>query len=90
MELGEVVILIFRQGLWSGNRTEKHLINFHQCRDFDISIYDDPSNQHSPLVIKEYFNTHIPMSTVESTCGFITWYPTDDDIEICQHINIQN
>ena len=24
------------------------------------------------------------------TCGFINWYPTDDKIETCQHINIKN
>ena len=25
---------------------------------------------------------------VGSTCGFINWYPTDDNIETCQHINV--
>ena len=30
------------------------------------------------------------MSMVGYTCGFITWYPTDDEIEKCQHITLSN
>ena len=53
MELREVIILIFGQGLWFGNRMEAD------------------------------FNTHIPMLMVGSTCEFLTWYPTDDEIDTC-------
>ena len=69
---------------------EKFLINPNQFRAFGIPICDDSTNWHMSLVIEVYFNTHIPMLMVGSTCGFITWYPIDDKIEICQHINISN
>ena len=51
MESGEVIILIFGQGLWFGNRMEKTLIKTNQFRDFYITICDDSTNQHSPLGI---------------------------------------
>ena len=78
IESGEFIILIFGQGLWFGNMMEKNLINPNQCLSFGITICDDPTNQHRPLVIEADFNTHIPMSTVVSTCKFITRCPTDD------------
>ena len=61
MELGEVMILIFGQGLWFGNRMEKTLINPNQCRDFGILICDDPTDQHMPLGTEANANTHTPM-----------------------------
>ena len=80
MELGEVIILIFDQGLWFGNRMEKILINPNQCRAFCIKICDNPTNQHRPLGIESDFNTHISMSMVVYICGFINRYPTYDEI----------
>ena len=61
MELRKVIILIFGQGLWFGNRTDKSLINPNQCRYFGIPICDDPTDKHRPLGIEEDFNTHIPI-----------------------------
>ena len=69
---------------------EKTLINPYQFQAFGVPICDDPTNQHIPLVIEADFNTRIPMSVVGSTCGFITWYSTDDEIDTCQHITISN
>ena len=66
MESGEVTILIFGQGLWFGNRSEKTLIKTNQCQAFGIPICDDPTNHHRPLGIEAYFSTHIPMSMVGS------------------------
>ena len=83
MELGEVIIPIFGQGLWFSNRIKKALINPNQCRAFGIPIFDDPTNQHRPLGIEVDFNIHIPMSMVGSICGFITRYPTDDVVQKC-------
>ena len=90
MELGEVIIFIFGQVLWFGNRMDKSLINHNRCQSFGISICYDPINQHSPLATEADFITHTPMSMVVSTCGFITRYPKDDKIETCQQINISN
>ena len=44
MELGEVIIRIFVQGLWFGIRMEKTLINHNQCQAFGIPICDDPTD----------------------------------------------
>ena len=78
------------QGLWFGNMMAKTLINPNQCRDFGIPIYDDLTDQHTPLGIEADFNTHIPMLMVGSTCRNITHYPTDDEIETCQHITVSD
>ena len=83
MELGEVIILIFGQGLWFGNRMEKNLINPNQFRYFGIPICYEPTDQHRPLGIDTDFDTHIPILMMGSKCGFITRYPTDDEIETC-------
>ena len=90
MESGEVIILIFGQELWFGNKMEEFLIIPNQGRAFGIPICDDPTNQHRTLGIEAYFNTHIPMSMVGSTCGFIIWYPIYDKIDTCSHITISN
>ena len=67
---------------------EKTLINPNQCQAFGIPIYDETTDQHSPLGIEADFNTHIPMLMVQSTCGFIIPYHTHEDIEIYRHITI--
>ena len=90
MESWEGMIIIFRQGLWFGNKTEKKLINPNQCQYFGIPLCDNPTNQNMQLGIEAYFNAHFPMSMVGFTCVFITWYSTDDDIDTCRHITISN
>ena len=69
---------------------DKNLLNPNQCQAFDIPICNDSTNQHRPLGDEAYFDTHIPISMVVSTRGFITRYPTYDKIETCQHITISN
>ena len=83
MESGEFIILIFGQGLWFGIRMEKNLINPNKSRPFFTPICDDPTYQNRLLGIQAYFDTHISMSMVGSTCGFINQYPIDYDIETC-------
>ena len=90
MESGEVITLIFGQGLWFGNSTENNLIKLNQYRHFGIQICDEPTSQNTPLVIEADFNTHIIVLMVVSTCGFITRYSTDNKIETCLHITISN
>ena len=80
MESCKFIILIFGQGLWFGNRMKKTLINPNQFRDFGIPIFDDPTDQHMPLGIESDFNTHIPITMMGSTFGFITWYPTYNEV----------
>ena len=83
MEIWEVIVLIFGQGLWFGNRMEKTLTNLNQCQYFGIPICDDPTDKQIPLLIEADLNTHTTMLMLRSTCGFITWYPIDNKIETC-------
>ena len=46
LDTGEVIILVFGQGLWFGNRMEKSLINPNQCSAFGIPVCDDPTDPH--------------------------------------------
>ena len=83
MELEEVIILIFVQGLWFVKSMEGTLINPNQCQYFGIPTCDDPNYYHRSLGIKACFNNHIKMLMVVSKCGFITRYTTYDKIETC-------
>ena len=85
----EVIILIFGQGLWFGNRMI-FFNNTNKFRDFGIKIYDERTDLHRLLGIEADFNTCIPMSMVGSTCGVITLYTTYDKIETCRHITVSD
>ena len=52
LDSGVVVILDFGQGLRSGNRMEKSLINPNQFRKFGTKIYNEPTNPHRKLGIE--------------------------------------
>ena len=80
---GEVVILIFGQGLWFGNRMEKSLINPYQCRSYGVALCDDPTDPNRDLGLEADENTFIPLEMVGSTCGFVTRYPTTEELENC-------
>ena len=51
LETGEVIILIFGQGLWFGNRMEKSLVNPYQCRSYGLQLCDDPTDPHREMGI---------------------------------------
>ena len=84
MESGEVIILIFGQGLWFGNRMEKSLINPYQCRAHGIQLCDDPTDPHREMGI--YGDAFVDLDMVGSTCGFISRYPTNEEMENCRHV----
>ena len=52
LENGELVILLFGQGLWFGNRMYKSLINPYQCRAYGIPLCDDPTDPNRRLGIE--------------------------------------
>ena len=57
LDSGEVVILLFRQGLWFGNRMEKSLINPYQCEWKDGSVSWVPlkdMKESYPVQLTEY------------------------------------
>ena len=52
LDSGEMVILLFGQGLWFGDRMDKSLINPYQCRAYGIPLCDDPTNPSRRLGIE--------------------------------------
>ena len=90
LESGESVVLLFGQGLWFGNRMEKSLINPYQCRAYGIPICDDPTDMNRKLGIKLEGGCFIELSMQGTTCGFLSRYPTDDDLQNCRHISMSD
>ena len=90
LDTGEVIILLFGQGLWFGNRMEKSLINPYQVRAFGIPLCDDPTDLNRQLGIEGNDDCFIRMEMFGSTCGFISRYPTDDEMNTCKHITMSD
>ena len=49
LENGLMVILIFGQSLWFGDRMDKSIINPNQCRHYGIPVYDDPTDKYHEI-----------------------------------------
>ena len=90
MDSGEVLILVLGQGLWFGNRMDKSLINPYQCRAYGIPLCDDPTDPFRCLAIDVDEYTSIPLEMKGTTCGLITRYPTDQEIDNCRHITLSD
>ena len=84
LDSGVVVILDFGQGLRSGNRMEKSLINPNQFRKFGTKIYNEPTNPHRKLGIETSEDLFILMKMGGSLCCLVTRHPTDDELHECQ------
>ena len=65
---------------------DKSLINPYQCRAYGIPLCDDPTDPSRRLGIEPKEDCFIQLYMQGSTCGFLTNYPTDDDLENCRHI----
>jgi hypothetical protein len=52
-DTGEVVILLFNQGLWFGDSLTSSLINPNQCRMHGLEICNDPFDPHRELGITD-------------------------------------
>ena len=89
LETDEVVILEFGQGLWFGNCIKHSLINTNQICYYCVNICDDLTNKYRTLgVEKEPFSS--PMKMDGTTCGFISRYPTYDELETCRHVRLSD
>jgi hypothetical protein len=90
-DTGEVVILIFNQGLWFGNSLTNSLINPNQCRMHGIELCDDPFDIHRKLgfwdPITEY---DIEMDFSNSFVYLTTRAPTLDEIRLHKQIEMTN
>ncbi len=85
-ENGEVVILIFGQGLWFGNRMDRSLINPYQCRAYGIGLCDDPTDPNGRTLGIESEDENIPLTMKGTTCGLMSRYPTDIEMEERKHM----
>ena len=88
LETREMFVLLFGQGLWFGNRMDKSLINSHQCRSYGIQLCDDPTDTNQRLGIHPVEDCFIELQIYRSTCGFLTKYPTNDNLASYRHITM--
>jgi hypothetical protein len=80
-DTGEVVILLFHQGLWFGDALENSLINPNQSRMHGIEICDDPFDPNRKIGIKDPVNEiEIPMEFGNSFVYMTTRAPTLEEI----------
>ena len=88
-EHGRTYIMIFGQGLWFGEKMEKSLINPNQCRDFGVQVCDDPTDPNRKLGYYPEIE-FMPMTMVGSTATIMTSYPTDLQMDTCEHVIMSN
>ena len=77
--------MIFGQGLWFVEKMEKSLINPNQCRDFGVQVCHDPTDPNRKLGYYPEVE-FMPMTMVGSTATIMTSYPTDLQMDTCEHI----
>jgi hypothetical protein len=80
-DTGEVVILLFNQGLWFSETLTNSLINPNQCCMHGIEICDDPFDPVQSLGIKDPITgIQIPMDFAHSFVFLTTRAPTLEEI----------
>ena len=77
---GITYVIVFVQGIWFGNRMKKYLFNPNQCRAFGVVIYDDTTNKYRCIGI-ETDETFVPFQMKGTTCGKMTRYLNDEELE---------
>ena len=81
LENGSIVILIFGQGLWFGERMDKTLIKPNQCRHYGILVCYDLTGSHRELFIEINDELFISMGIDGITCVFGSRCPTQDEMK---------
>ena len=76
---GRITILIVHQGLWFGRRLDNSLLSPNQCRNFGISLCDDPWDPNRPLGIELREET-IPFEFEQNVVYLETRAPTDEEL----------
>lgn len=90
---GETIILRLGQCLDFQEKLYMTLLNPNQLRAFGISVCDNPTDEHHPLVgIQLDANTHLPLYMKGSICGLMTcWSPlTNKELDSCRIFDISN
>jgi hypothetical protein len=90
-ETGEVIVLVFNQALYFGDKLSHILLNPNQMRTSNIKVDDIPKHlcaksTHSIMVEEE--NLIIPMKLNGIISYFNVRTPTLSEIENCPHINM--
>jgi len=81
LDTGETIILRLGQSFDFHTRMDKTLINPNQVRSFGILLCDDPTDPYRNLGMQLDENTFLPMTMDGTTCGLMTRYPTDEELE---------
>lgn len=82
LQTGQVILLLFGQGLWFGSRMNKSLINPNQCRAFGIPTCDDPTDPYRKLGF-EVERHRIPFDMRGTTACFDSRRPTPEELDTC-------
>jgi hypothetical protein len=90
LDTGKTIILCLGQSLDFHTRMDKTLINPNQVRSFGILLCDDPTDPYRTLGIQLDENTFLPMTMDGTTCGLMTWYPTNEELESCRIFTISD
>ena len=84
---GQTFILEFHQSLWFGSKLENSLINPNQCRNYGVSICDDPFDPNRSLSIYDHITEQdISLYMEGSTACLDTRVPSDKELEDCIYI----
>ena len=90
LDTGETIIIRLGQSLDFHTLMNKTLINPNQIRSFGLLLCDDPTDPYRNLGIQLDDNTFLPMTMNGTTCGLMTWYPTDEELERCRIFTISD
>ena len=80
LDNGEVIVLIFGQGLWFGDKLEHSLINPNQCRAYGIGVCDDPTDPHREMGF-HHQDQFVPIEMDGTIAGFTSRSPTRRELD---------
>ena len=87
---GESFIIIINEALYFGNSLDHTLVNPNQIRAFGIDVYDNPFDRDYDRSMGIQLTDHkrLPFRSDGSTIYFTTWFPTDDEMDMYEHVVI--
>jgi hypothetical protein len=88
-ETGETFVLTIHEALWMQESLPHSLINPNQLRAFGTTIQDNPFG--GPMTLKDPEEIlEIPLQLHGTNVGFETRTPTQEDLDGCQHIQLNS
>ena len=86
---GTTYILVLNECLYYGMKLEHSLFNPNQLRQFGVDVWDNAYDPNHGLVIECHSDSvNIPLNTKGTKVYFTTRSPTEDELNICAHIEL--